>query len=291
MDLLNDRSRQNHVVGTLLGGESAGTDGGGVNSGFAASASGTFEDLAGKVVIVTGGSQGQGAAEARLFRQLGAKVVVADVSDETGQALAAEIGASYHHVDISEASAWQHLMAEVMDAHSRLDVLVNNAAVHWLRSIEEETVDEFDRLIGINLRGTFLGIQAAIAPMRTSGGGSIVNIASIAGIRGFPLHGSYGASKWGVRGLTKTAAGELGPSGIRVNVVLPGIIDSPMAWSGGQMPEGTSFDHLPLGRVGEAEEVARVVAFLASDASAYMTGSEITVDGGATLGITGQRRG
>ncbi len=215
---------------------------------------------------------------------------IADVADGSGEGLAAEIGASYCHVDVSEASAWQDLMVKVMDAHGGLDVLVNNAAVHRFRSIEDETVEDFDRLIGVNLRGTFLGIKAALAPMRASNGGSIINIASIAGIRGFPLHGSYGASKWAIRGLTKTAAAELGPSGIRVNAVLPGIIDSPMAWGGGPMPAGASFDHLPLGRVGEADEVAHVVAFLASSASAYITGSEITIDGGATLGITGQRQ-
>lgn len=249
-----------------------------------------FGDLAGKVVIVTGGSQGQGAAEARVFAGAGAKVFVVDVADESGTRVAAEIRASYYHADVSNPSDWQELMASIMDAHGRLDVLVNNAAVHRFRSIEEETVEDFDRVIRINLRGTFLGIKAAIAPMRASGGGSIVNIGSIAGIRGFPLHASYGASKWAIRGLTKTAATELGPSGIRINVVLPGIIDSPMAWGGGQMPESATFGHLPLGRVGEVDDVAHVVAFLASSASAYITGAEITVDGGATLGITGQRQ-
>ncbi len=205
------------------------------------------------VVVVTGGSQGQGEAEARLFAEAGARVFIADVADESGEGVAAEIGASYCHVDVSNATAWRDLMVKVMDAHGRLDVLVNNAAVHWFRSIEEETVEDFDRLIGVNLRGTFLGIKAALAPMRASNGGSIINIASIAGIRGFPLHASYGASKWAIRGLTKTAAAELGPSGIRVNVVLPGTIDSPMAWGGGPMPAGISFDHLaawPGGRGG-----------------------------------------
>ena len=249
-----------------------------------------FADLAGKVIIVTGGSQGQGAAEARVFAGAGAKVVVVDVADEPGARVTDEIGASYFHADVSNPSDWRELMASIMDAYGGLDVLVNNAAVHRVRSIEEERVEDFDRLIAVNLRGTFLGIKAAIAPMRASGGGSIVNIGSIAGIRGFPLHASYGASKWAIRGLTKTAATELGPSGIRINVVLPGIIDSPMAWGGGQMPEGTTFGHLPLGRVGEVDDVAHVVAFLASSASAYITGAEITVDGGATLGITGQRQ-
>ena len=246
-------------------------------------------DLAGRVVVVTGSAQGQGAVEARHFQELGATVIMVDISDDRGNALAREIGATYRHVDVSRATAWDGLMAEVLADHGRLDVLVNNAAVHWFRLIEDETVEEFDRLVAVNLRGTFLGIKSAIAPMRAGGGGSIVNIASIAGLRGFEMHGAYGASKWGIRGLTKTAAAELGPSGIRVNAVVPGTIDSPMAWGGGDMPDDVSFDHLPLGRVGESEEIAALVAFLASDASGYITGAEVVIDGGATLGIV--RRG
>ena len=122
-----------------------------------------FADLAGKVVIVTGGSQGQGAAEARVFAESGAEVFVVDVADGSGTRVADEIGASYYHADVSNPSDWRELMASIMDAHGRLDVLVNNAAVHRFRSIEEETVEDFDRLIGVNLRGTFLGIKAAIA--------------------------------------------------------------------------------------------------------------------------------
>jgi 3alpha(or 20beta)-hydroxysteroid dehydrogenase len=246
-------------------------------------------DLTGRVAIVTGAAQGQGAAEARHFRNLGAQVIMADISDEKGESLASEIGATYRHTDVASAPAWEALMAAVLAAHGRLDILVNNAAVHWMRLIEDESIEEFDRLIGVNLRGTFLGIKSSIAPMRASGGGSIVNIASIAGVRGFQQHGSYGASKWAIRGLTKTAAAELGPSGIRVNAVVPGTINTPMAWGGGEMPEGVSFDHLPLGRVGEAGDIAAMVAFLASDAAGYITGAEVVIDGGATLGIV--RRG
>jgi 3alpha(or 20beta)-hydroxysteroid dehydrogenase len=246
-------------------------------------------DLGGRVAIVTGSAQGQGAAEARHFRELGATVVMADVNDGPGEALASEIGAAYRHVDVSSASAWEELIAAVTADHGRLDILVNNAALHWMRLIEDEKIEDFDRLVGVNLRGTFLGIKSVIAPMRASGGGAIVNIASIAGVRGFQQHGSYGASKWAIRGLTKTAAAELGPSGIRVNVVVPGTIDSPMAWGGGEKPEDLSFDHLPLGRVGEVEEIASLVAFLASDAASYITGAEVVIDGGATLGIV--RRG
>jgi 3alpha(or 20beta)-hydroxysteroid dehydrogenase len=246
-------------------------------------------DLTGRVAIVTGAAQGQGAAEARHFRDLGATVVMVDISDEPGEAVASEIGATYRHTDVSSAPAWEELIEAVMAAHGRLDILVNNAAIHWMRLIEDEKIEEFDRLIGVNLRGTFLGIKSAIAPMRASGGGSIVNIASIAGVRGFQQHGSYGASKWAIRGLTKTAAAELGPSGIRVNAVVPGTIDSPMAWGGGEMPADVSFDHLPIGRVGDVEDIAAMVAFLASDAASYITGAEVVIDGGATLGIV--RRG
>jgi 3alpha(or 20beta)-hydroxysteroid dehydrogenase len=250
---------------------------------------GPTTDLTGRVAIVTGAARGQGAAEARHFRQLGATVVMVDISDDKGEAVAAEIGATYRHTDVSRAPEWEELMAAVMAAHGRLDILVNNAAIHWMRLIEDEKIEDFDHLIGVNLRGTFLGIKSAIAPMRASGGGSIVNIASVAGVRGFQQHGSYGASKWAIRGLTKTAAAELGPSGIRVNAIVPGTIDTPMAWGGGEMPAGVSFDHLPLGRVGEVEDIAAMVAFLASDAAGYITGAEIVIDGGATLGMA--RRG
>ena len=164
-------------------------------------------DLSGRVAIVTGAAQGQGAAEARHFRHLGATVVMVDISDEPGRPWRRRSERPTGMPTSPAAPAWEELTAAVMAAHGRLDILVNNAAIHWMRLIEDEKIEDFDRLIGVNLRGTFLGIKSAIAPMRASGGGSIVNIASIAGVRGFQQHGSYGASKWAIRGPDQDGGG------------------------------------------------------------------------------------
>ncbi len=171
-----------------------------------------------------------------------------------------------------------------MTTWGRLDVLVNNAGILASSPIEEQSIEGFDRLIAVNLRGTFLGIQAAIAPMRKSGGGSIVNIASIAGARGVPGLAAYSASKWGIRGLTQAAAVELGPAGIRVNTILPGIIDTPMIASAAGAA-ALAVDHLPLRRIGQPDDVAGLVAFLASDASSFISGAEISVDGGSLASL------
>ena len=256
-----------------------------------------MSEAKGKVALITGANKGIGFETARQLGALGVTVLVGARDRKKGEAAAAElkregIDARALKLDVVDDGDRKAAAKYIEKEFGRLDILVNNAAVHWMRLIEDEKIEEFDRLIGVNLRGTFLGIKSAIAPMRASGGGSIVNIASIAGVRGFQQHGSYGASKWAIRGLTKTAAAELGSSGIRVNAVVPGTIDSPMAWGGGEMPQGVSFDHLPLGRVGEVEDIAAMVAFLASDAASYITGAEVVIDGGATLGIVrrdGQR--
>jgi len=241
--------------------------------------------LAGKVAVVTGAARGQGEAEARLFAAEGAEVVLTDVLEDRVAEVAADIGDAARWVrhDVSSEADWTGVVDRTLADFGRLDVLVNNAGIHHIRPLEDETLEAFERMVAVNLRGTFLGIKAAIAPMRAAGGGSIVNISSLAGLQGFYGHGVYGATKFGVTGLTKVAAIELGPSGIRVNSVHPGPIDTDMLPLRDGDVAGRFRDH-PLGRVGSASEVAELVLFLASDASSYVTGAQMTVDGGLGAG-------
>jgi 3alpha(or 20beta)-hydroxysteroid dehydrogenase len=243
--------------------------------------------LEGKVAIVTGAAQGMGACEARRMVEEGARVVLGDVQEEAGRAVAKEIGAAAHFVrqDVSRESDWDAVIAAALERFGRLDALVNNAAIHHLGSIENEALEDLERMLQVNLVGTWWGIKKAIAPMRAGGGGSIVNKSSIAGTRGIPAHGSYGITKWGVRGLTKVAAYELGPDRIRVNSIHPG----PIAGTGmfstpvDEAKRREIFDPIPLRRAGGVEEVASLVVFLASDASSFITGTEHVIDGGRSL--------
>ncbi|MVU76206.1 glucose 1-dehydrogenase [Nocardia sp. ET3-3] len=241
-------------------------------------------DLTGKVALITGAARGQGAAEARLFVELGAKVVLTDVLEDEGKQLADSLGeaARFVHHDVTDADSWDAAVKVAVDTFGKLDVLVNNAAIYVMKPLVDTDVEELERILKVNLVGAFRGIKAVVPAMTAAGGGSIVNISSQAGLEGLMNHAAYGSSKWGLRGLSKIAALELGPSRIRVNSVHPGPIATPMV---PYLTTGPgSFPTLPLERTGLPEEVAELVAFLASDASAYITGAEVTVDGGLAAG-------
>jgi 3alpha(or 20beta)-hydroxysteroid dehydrogenase len=239
--------------------------------------------LAGKVALISGGARGQGAAEARLFRAEGATVLVTDVLDDAGERLAAEIEATYLHLDVSREDDWALCMDIVRRDHGRLDVLVNNAGVMGFSPLETLSLDDYTAITSVNQVGCFLGMRSAVSVMK-SNGGSIVNTSSTLGLVGSAGMGAYVASKFAIRGMTKVAAIEFAPYGVRVNSVHPGGIDTDMARS----PEMSQSDidaHTagwPISRLGLAEEVANLVLFLASDDSSFCTGAEFVVDGGAT---------
>lgn len=236
--------------------------------------------LAGKVAVISGGARGMGAAHARRFVAEGASVVIGDVLDDEGAAVAKELGDAvvYRHLDVREPEQWAGIVAAAVEEFGGLHVLVNNAGIVNGNLLVDFALDEWQRIIDINLTGTFLGMQAAVPAM--TNGGSIVNVSSVEGLRGSPgLHG-YTATKFAVRGLTKSAALELASQGIRVNSVHPGLISTPMT-------EGIPADFLqiPLARAAEADEVSALVAYLASEESSYSTGAEFVVDGGLTVGV------
>ncbi|WP_338695525.1 glucose 1-dehydrogenase [Streptomyces sp. Q6] len=238
--------------------------------------------LDGKVVLITGAGRGQGAAEARLFAAAGARVVIGDVREEEGREVAKSLDGQgrFTRHDVTSAESWGGAVRTALDAFGRLDALVNNAAVWRTAPVEEETYENFEALLRVNLLGPFLGIQAVLPALKEAGGGSIVNVSSTAGLVGIKGHAAYGSSKFGLRGLTRSAALDLAPHRIRVNSVHPGAIDTPMVAEVGR----TDWSHLPLGRMGRPEEVGELVVFLASDAASYITGAEFAVDGGSTTG-------
>ncbi len=237
---------------------------------------GRLED---KVCLITGGARGQGAAEARLFKREGARVWIADVLDEEGQNLASDIGVEYRHLDVSSEREWQKVVDEIAEKEGRLDVLINNAGIFRANRMVDTPLEEFELVMAINSTGVFLGMRTAAPVMMAGGGGSIVNISSLAGMRAAAGSLSYGASKWAVRGMTKAAAVELARKGVRVNSIHPGLIETPMAGEVG--PGGEKIiSRTPLGRSAEADEVANMALFLASEESSYSTGSEFLIDGG-----------
>jgi 3alpha(or 20beta)-hydroxysteroid dehydrogenase len=240
-----------------------------------------------KVALITGGARGQGAAEARLFAAEGALVVLTDVLDDDGKQTAADIGdaATFHHPDVTSESEWKGVVDAVLAEHGRLDVLINNAGILAIASLTMTTEAEYRRVIDVNQIGTFLGMKAVVPHMVENRRGSIINISSVAGLIGSPGLLAYSASKWAVRGMTKSVAREVAPFGVRVNSIHPGIIETPMLGDFenlGIMPR--VMEAIPMGRTAEAVEVARLALYLASDDSAYSTGSEFIVDGGMTAG-------
>jgi NAD(P)-dependent dehydrogenase (short-subunit alcohol dehydrogenase family) len=254
--------------------------------------------MKGKVALVTGGASGIGAATAALLADEGAKVVVTDV-DASGERVAAHARqrggeALFMRQDVAEEDAWRAAVARTIDVFGQLDVLVNNAGISDARPLTEMTLDEWHRVLAVNLDGVFLGLKHGILAMRRSGGGSIVNVSSVAGLVGTPGAAAYSASKGGVRSLTKTAALECAKDKIRVNSIHPGGVKTPLwqrsEWWGGFVQQTGGVEAAwktlggaaPLGRMADAEEIARAIAWLASDEASYVTGAELAADGGYT---------
>jgi 3alpha(or 20beta)-hydroxysteroid dehydrogenase len=239
-----------------------------------------------RAVIVSGGAKGIGAAVVRALHAEGAYVVTGDVLEKDGRALAEELGerVSFVGLDVVDPNRWAAAVATATSRGLPLVALVNNAGIHRAGPIEAETVDTMTAVWRVNLLGALLGMQAVLPAMRANGSGSIINVSSAAGLRGTPNRAAYASSKWALRGLTKVASGEFGPYGIRVNSIHPGPIVTDMMAAAPSFSRQSEnpFSSVPLGRAGEPVEVADLITFLASDESAFITGAEISIDGGVT---------
>jgi len=245
--------------------------------------------LEGKVALITGGARGLGAATVRLMAEAGAKIVFGDVLREEGEALATELGedVAFLPMDVTEPSDWNAAI-ERAQSFGPLNVLVNNAAVVHMAALTDTTDEDYMRVFKINQFGTFLGIRSVVEPMKAAGSGSIINVSSIDGLHSAAGLSAYSSTKWAVRGLTKNAAIELGQYGIRVNSVHPGGMYTSMGGSDRMSVEEmnkATYSRFPLPRVGQPEEVAQVILFLATDEASYSTGSEFVADGGWFTGM------
>lgn len=240
--------------------------------------------LEGRVAIVTGAAGGQGSVEAKLFADNGARVVLTDVSTERGEQLAADLGddAIFVTHDISSEDGWRKVVSAAVAAFGGVDILINNAAIYQPQLLAATTRENWDRHLDVNGWGAVLGMQAVVPMMKARGSGSIVNISSTAGLRGSAYGFSYGVSKWAVRGISRSAARDLAASGIRVNTVVPGLIDTPMPAANSAEFLKQAVATIPLGRMGLPAEVAAAVLFLAGPDSSYITGAELVVDGGVS---------
>ena len=241
-----------------------------------------------KVVVVTGAARGQGAAEVEALAREGATVLATDVLDEEGQVLAEKLTADglavdYRHLDVRSPEEWAALAARIDSVHGRVDALVNNAGVAARERLPHVSLDAWQRTFDINVTGPMLGIQALVPLMRP--GSSIVNICSVAAMAGHAA-AAYTSSKWALRGLTRTASLELGERGIRVNAVMPGLVDTPLMASASPAFTEAALAEIPLGRVGVPADIAPTIVFLVSDDAAYYNGAEIVIDGGLTAHVS-----
>ena len=246
--------------------------------------------LDGQVALISGGARGQGEHQARLFAREGAAIAIGDVLEEDGNRVAESINdtggdAMFRKLDVSDQSSWAEIVDATTERFGKLNILINNAGILRNASIEDTTAQEYLEMIKINQVGVWLGIRAAIKAMREAGGGCIINTSSTAGLEGYPDSSAYVSSKFAVRGLTKVAALELGPYNIRVNSVHPGPIDTLMTTNEDtpRRPDGDVPVRMPIPRFGRVDEVAKMMLFIAADAT-YSTGSEFVIDGGLTAG-------
>ncbi|MFD0153573.1 SDR family NAD(P)-dependent oxidoreductase [Streptomyces sp. NPDC055721] len=252
--------------------------------------------LDGRVVLVTGAARGQGEQEARLFAAEGAKVVLADVLDDAGEALAKELvetlgegRAVYVHLDVTKEEEWAAAVDTAKERFGKIDGLVNNAGILRFNELLSTPLEEFQAIVSVNQTGCFLGIRTVAPEIAAAGGGTIVNTASYTGLTGMAGVGAYAASKHAVLGLTKVAALELAARNIRVNAVCPGAIDTPMSNPEGVDPASTAGLYrklVPLGRIGQPAEVAALALFLTGEDSAYITGQPFVIDGGWLAGVS-----
>lgn len=238
--------------------------------------------LSNKVALITGSSSGMGASHARFFVREGASVAIADIDGDRGAALVEELGpdnAHFVHLDVTDFDAWTAAVEAAVQKFGKLDTLVNNAGIFTSGSVEDASLDDWNRTIDIDLNGTFLGMKAALPALKKNQTASIINISSIAGVTGFKNRAAYSAAKWAVQGLTKTSALDLGKYNIRVNSVHPGSVETPLT---ANLKRGLG--QIPLNRAAQVDEVSHLVVYLASDESTFTSGSSITVDGGETAG-------
>ena len=245
--------------------------------------------LEGKVALISGGARGMGATEAKMFAREGAKVVIGDVLEEEGRQTEAEINETggeclFVKLDVTSEAEWQQAVATTIARFGKLDILVNNAGIFRGNRVEDTTSEEWDQVMDINAKGVFLGTKHSIPEMRKAGGGSIVNISSVAGLVGNPYSSAYNASKGAVRLLTKSTAIQYAKDGIRANSIHPGVIVTPMTQDVVNDPSFREFRLAanPISRLGQPADIAYGALYLASDESSFVTGSELVIDGGWT---------